>query len=245
LAVATGGSDDSHEGEKHAGIYKFGQGYWVRVLTAVFAGIMVLGAAGWAANQLSAVDLPIATWELPVSGVKAADGTPSQAFPAKGERVDLFNSAEPPEQVGSAIVRNAVPNSTGGGILSVEKWTLAGDHAIIDSRQLKTTGGLLASIGRPEATPIFEKTYLEAGVAAILLLGGAIMIYYFVGMKRSSVEFLVAVDGEMKKVNWSTRKIIMDSTLVVISATFLIAGVLFVIDALLSGLFVKIGLLVK
>ncbi len=38
----------------------------------------------------------------------------------------------------------------------------------------------------------------------------------------------------MRKVNWSTRKIIMDSTMVVISATFFIASLIFIADLILK-----------
>jgi len=64
-----------------------------------------------------------------------------------------------------------------------------------------------------------------------------------VGVKPKTVDFLIATDGEMKKVNWSTKKVIRDSTYVVIGATFLIAGVIALADIVLFKFFQAIGVL--
>jgi preprotein translocase SecE subunit len=66
------------------------------------------------------------------------------------------------------------------------------------------------------------------------MLVGLWTIFRYVGTKPSSVEFLIATDEEMRKVNWSTRKIIIDSTKVVVIATFLIAGLIFIFDAIMQ-----------
>jgi preprotein translocase subunit SecE len=70
-----------------------------------------------------------------------------------------------------------------------------------------------------------------------------VVIYYFVGVKPRSVDFLVATDGEMKKVNWSTRKDVIASTWVVIAASIVLAAGLFVVDILFSEFFRLIGVL--
>jgi preprotein translocase SecE subunit len=61
--------------------------------------------------------------------------------------------------------------------------------------------------------------------------------------KPSNVDFLVATDSEMKKVNWTSRKDLIGSTKVVIIFMFLIALFLFVIDILFSYFFFLIGVL--
>jgi preprotein translocase subunit SecE len=99
------------------------------------------------------------------------------------------------------------------------------------------------TLGRGEGIPVFNMLYLQAGVAGLIVLLGSWLIYWLVGHNPGSVEFLIATDAEMKKVNWSTRKVIFDSTWVVIGATFLIAGVLFAADTLFSQLFRAIGVL--
>ena len=88
-----------------------------------------------------------------------------------------------------------------------------------------------------------DPVYLQgAGFFAAALLGGA-LIYWFIGRKPKSVEFLIATEGEMRKVNWSTRKEVMGSTWVVIGVSIIIALILLVADLLLSQFFKAIGVL--
>ena len=48
--------------------------------------------------------------------------------------------------------------------------------------------------------------------------------------KPKNVDFLVATDSEMKKVNWTSRKELIGSTEIVIIFMFLIAFFLFAVD---------------
>ena len=48
--------------------------------------------------------------------------------------------------------------------------------------------------------------------------------------KPANVDFLIATDSEMKKVNWTSRKELIGSTQVVIMFMFLIALFLFAVD---------------
>ena len=72
---------------------------------------------------------------------------------------------------------------------------------------------------------------------------GAILTYWLVGVSPRTVEFLIATDGEMKKVNWSSRRDVMGSTWVVILWSVLIAGGLFTVDLAFAKLFQLIGVL--
>jgi preprotein translocase SecE subunit len=101
-----------------------------------------------------------------------------------------------------------------------------------------STGGtpLVGTLERQSVSgiPIFQRVYLQLGVALVLVLIGSFVTFHYVARKPKSVDFLIATDEEMRKVNWSTRKIILDSTQVVIFATFLIAAYIFVADFLLK-----------
>jgi len=57
------------------------------------------------------------------------------------------------------------------------------------------------------------------------------------------VEFLVATDSEMKKVNWTTRKELIGSTKVVIIFMFIIAMFLFTCDLIFGAFFHLVGVL--
>ena len=65
------------------------------------------------------------------------------------------------------------------------------------------------------------------------------MIPWVVG----KMDWLIATEGEMKKVSWSTRKEIVASTKIVIIAVFLMAIILAAVDTGFSMLFHKMGIL--
>src|SRR5690349_20394964 len=77
---------------------------------------------------------------------------------------------------------------------------------------------------------------------AMLAIAGAvfagIMLFAWRMMnKPSNVDFLIATDSEMKKVNWTTRKELIGSTKVVIFFMILISAILFLLDVLFGYFF--------
>ncbi|TVQ60520.1 MAG: preprotein translocase subunit SecE [Phycisphaerales bacterium] len=214
-------------------------------MTAVFVGVLVLAGAGWTWQQFELVRLPTPTWQLDVVGLQ---GEP----PVAGQGVELLDaSGVETLDVATATVESWSPGTRGTGTLVVRGVTLADrDFELVNANTFRAGGATALGTPASEGTvrtargiPIFEPTYLQAGGAGIVLILGAALIYWLVGVKRKTVEFLIATDGEMKKVNWSTRKEVTGSTIVVVVATFLIAGVLFVIDMVFSYAFASAGVL--
>ena len=80
------------------------------------------------------------------------------------------------------------------------------------------------------------------GVAAVFFASFSLLAWYLMN-KPTNVDFLIATDSEMKKVNWTSRKDLIGSTKVVIIFMFLIALFLFAIDILFSYFFYLIGVL--
>lgn len=78
--------------------------------------------------------------------------------------------------------------------------------------------------------------------AVIFLIAYSLWAFWF-SNKPSSVDFLVATDSEMKKVNWTTRAELIGSTKIVVLFMFLIALFLFTCDLLFGGFFHLIGVL--
>jgi preprotein translocase SecE subunit len=82
---------------------------------------------------------------------------------------------------------------------------------------------------------------------AIGVAGGFFVLYsllfWHLTNKPANVDFLVATDSEMKKVNWTSRKELIGSTKVVIFFMFLIATLLFVLDRIIGALMYFIGVL--
>ncbi|MEX0876836.1 MAG: preprotein translocase subunit SecE [Phycisphaerales bacterium] len=243
------------------GIYKQGQGYWVRVMTAAFAGVLIIAAAAWAWQQAGIVRLPAREWNFSISNVRG-EAQPGDTItfhyynpnapdtlvelgaatidaydPGKGStatiRVSNFSNEELREQANDAVRITAADSPAA---LPGVQDTPGNDLDNGDS-------GFTAQIRGSTPTPIFPVEYLQSGAAGAMMLLGAICLYIFVGTKKSTVEFLVATDGEMKKVNWTSYREVKGSTIVVITATFLIAGFLFLVDTAFSWVFSEIGVL--
>lgn len=89
----------------------------------------------------------------------------------------------------------------------------------------------------------FPTLYLQAGAAGIVILAVTAVLYWIVALNHRAVEFFIATEGEMQKVNWSSRREIMGSTWVVIGVSLIIATVLFFTDLLFSTFFKAIDLL--
>jgi preprotein translocase SecE subunit len=77
---------------------------------------------------------------------------------------------------------------------------------------------------------------------AIFALVYGLSVYFFMN-RAASVDFLIATDSEMKKVNWTSRQELLGSTKVVIFFMFLIAAYLFAMDILFGYIFYWMGVL--
>ena len=53
-----------------------------------------------------------------------------------------------------------------------------------------------------------ETTYVQVGADPCPVPSSSACIgFWFIGAKRRTVEFMIATEGEMKKVNWSSRSV--------------------------------------
>lgn len=104
----------------------------------------------------------------------------------------------------------------------------------------------LAEVNRANAVAFAQAqqtaNLIAAGITVALVLVGVIVTWRIIN-KPSTVDFLIATDVEMKKVNWPTREELIGSTRVVIFFVFLTALILFLIDVATGMLFQLIGLL--
>lgn len=179
------------------GIYKQGQGYWVRVLTAAALGIAFISAAAWGWGQAGIVRLPARQWTLSLSNVEG-DIQPGESV------VLLFYDVESdnPEQLaelGSAVVDEFDAGKSASGILKLSSFQDSSDPEIAarvslqerasDAERLyigtETDQSVTAIVKGGTPTPIFPVLYLQVGVAGGIMLIGAIATYIFVGVKRA------------------------------------------------------------
>jgi preprotein translocase subunit SecE len=78
--------------------------------------------------------------------------------------------------------------------------------------------------------------FIIYGIPALLAVGLALLGIWMLN-KVSFVDFLIATEGEMKKVSWSSRPELIGSTIVVIATVVLLAAVIWVFDtAFIAGL---------
>ncbi|MFG0251763.1 MAG: preprotein translocase subunit SecE [Phycisphaerales bacterium JB038] len=101
----------------------------------------------------------------------------------------------------------------------------------------------LASQFREKTWFDLEPIYIQGVVGAVVFLIFGGLVYWFVYRKHSTSEFLIATEGEMRKVNWSTRREVIGSTIVVISISLVISLLLFVSDAMFASFFKLINVL--
>jgi len=85
--------------------------------------------------------------------------------------------------------------------------------------------------------------FIARTVTAVIIAGGGGILLFWVMNKTRIVDFFIATDAEMRKVNWPTRREIIGSTWVVIYGTLFMAMLLWVVDLGFFALFQKIGIL--
>ncbi|MSR18877.1 MAG: preprotein translocase subunit SecE [Phycisphaerales bacterium] len=93
--------------------------------------------------------------------------------------------------------------------------------------------GLLGLLGAYWIGGIFwsdEHKYTATGVGLAFCALALWGIWHFFAASPRSVDFLVATEAEMKKVNWSTRREIVGSTIVVIFTAFSISLFCYLFD---------------
>jgi preprotein translocase SecE subunit len=79
-------------------------------------------------------------------------------------------------------------------------------------------------------------THITMIVCASFLVLGALLLWKITNAP-TNVDFLIATDSEMKKVNWTSRKELIGSTKIVVFFMFVIAIVLFLVDVFFGYLF--------
>jgi preprotein translocase subunit SecE len=93
---------------------------------------------------------------------------------------------------------------------------------------------------------VFQNPTLKIMVQSLLplaILSGLGFLIYWLVNKPLIADFMIAAEGELKKVSWSSRKEITASTIVVIGVMLFMSLVLLLVDVGLQYFFVWIGLI--
>jgi preprotein translocase subunit SecE len=135
-----------------------------------------------------------------------------------------------------------VASGSGGGFFSIHKkgqgyWTRMGTVA-----GAALIGALTIQFVYSERST-FRMTDGVAVIVCALFAAAYSLAAFYAMNKTSHVDFLIATDSEMKKVNWTTRAELIGSTKVVILFMFIIAAYLFVMDVFFGYFFWFLGVL--
>ena len=84
--------------------------------------------------------------------------------------------------------------------------------------------------------------YLIFGIPLVIFATMAGLMFWVVNRPRSA-DFMIATEGEMKKVSWSSKKEIIGGTKVVIATTLILAMMLLAVDLAFGFFFKWIGVL--
>lgn len=228
-------------------IYKPGQGYWMRVMTAGLVALVALALAGWLWQQGATIadTLPKSTYAVGLS--ESFDAPPGTGLDLFGEASATGASgARPKLGTASVVVADAANRKLTFNNLQLTQGEL-GVVAFIakSSAPGEPPSNQIRKNSFAQGLPPVEPIYIQGGLAGVVLLLGAVLAYWLAGMRRSTVDFLVATDYEMKKVNWSTPREIIGSTQVVIGACILLAVLLFLFDFFFKTIFQQVGVIAK
>jgi len=223
------------------GLYKPKEGYWVRVMTAGIVGVITLATAAWTWKQAALVAervLPVAGWSLNVPAVPVGLVAGGEV-----ELLSVATSTESASKIGTAKIKTADAANQNVMIESVTMNAGQDPTAIGAIKDPAKPASNPANVSQRVAIPIIEPTLLSGIVAAVIIMVGGMIGYWLAGQRAKTVEFLIATDFEMKRVNWSTPKEIIGSTYVVVGACFIITLLLFMFDRSFQWFFSSIGVL--
>ncbi len=177
--------------------------------------------------------------------VKGKEGNSAMADDeAAGEEQEAQEANERAERREKSVVPYARPGTANAGYFSIYKsgqgyWTRMGTVGAAALIAFLTAGFFFE---RMRTWSVFQdatghpKMGMIVGIIALGLAGLAFWAFQILNRPKV-VDFLVATESEMKKVNWTTRQELIGSTKVVILFMFLIALLLFLIDVFFGYFF--------
>lgn len=121
------------------------------------------------------------------------------------------------------------------------------------TRGLTAVGGMIVAIllakyafdqlqAVGEARESALRMWLQATIPTAIVLGAGWLVLWAVN-SPGPCEFFIATEGEMRKVNWSSKKELVGSTKVVVFVVLALAGFLFCVDLFFTWIFSLIGVL--
>lgn len=237
-------------------IYKPGQGFWTRILTAAGVAALVVTGVFWIWAELAVIGTGPATASKPRSELAqrlvswgVANQHPIAALSAIR---DVQTKIAPNESATFILLDNQNANYTISAQQLQTAWDfrLPSESAI--TRRIENTlprpphkltlDGTTVLADLPPTFAYTNRLYIQLIVSVCILAFFTVLTWWLLNKPRI-VDFMIATEAEMKKVNWPTRRETVGSTIVVVSGTFMMAVGLWVVDLIFSELFININIL--
>jgi preprotein translocase SecE subunit len=171
----------------------------------------------------SASAIAVADKENEVSQVatgSGSEGRPHKKEKAAGSRQGFFDVYKPGQGFNTRV------------------WSAVGAGAMV----IWFAFFLYEKLGTVATDPRMVRLWQVGVWVAVLLIFG-LLGYWVLALNRKVCDFMIATEGEMKKVNWSTRKDIIGSTKVVVIMVLFMGSLLFAVDLFFMTFFNSIGVL--
>ncbi len=226
-------------------IYKPNQGFATRVVTGAAAALLVAWGIYWLCDELSTLRPTVAsTAVLQIDAAKL--GSEPLTLEGLGIKLKTPDAAEQPSDDTPTLAVTSVNYvAKQAGLQTRDVITHIGavpvsarDELIKALRQAEPSAGLELTVGRRRSILL----YVQAASAVATALVFAALLWWILNKPRV-VDFMIATESEMRKVNWPTRREIIGSTWLVICGTLLMALLLFTVDIGFALLFRSIGVL--
>lgn len=239
-------------------IYKSGQGYWTRMLTAIGAGILVLAGMGWLWQQLSAMGTnvtPTYSYAEFASGVSTwakNANHPAAALTSLGSVTIEKDQDHPPTKYiltdkATKQTFELTPTQFAAAINAAQD-NVSKQHKIKSDLDVTAEDVLSAEVSDQTLTvgvatfAARNRLYIQSAIELVVLAIFAVGIYYILN-KPKVVDFMIATEAEMRKVSWPDRREIVGSTWVVICGTLMMAVLLQLVDVIFFKFFAAIHVL--
>lgn len=86
---------------------------------------------------------------------------------------------------------------------------------------------------------VVENIWIQAMVPVALCSAGGLLLYWMMNLPKIA-DFLIASEGEVKKVSWSSRSELVASTTIVLVVVILLATLIMITDYIFGLLFTQV-----
>ena len=224
-------------------IKKYGQGYYTRLITAGAVGLLIMLCLNQAADSVTSTswvanDEKTFTVDVSKSVQDTTDANGREVFKALGiGDLELVDGKLNQLKIKNNNVRTSqfqtldLLTKINGKAITVTKE--GGVKEFFNSHdEFPISNAVTLTVLRPINQDFIVRAYVLGGGAFVLGL-----IAFFAMNSNKAVDYMIATEAEMRKVNWPPAKEVRGSTVVVIFGTFLLVALLGLSDILFTESF--------